>query len=181
MTNSYVLYHGPSVIDGAPIVAIATNFLGTSINPKVAASFIQTWILRAEIDPLHAITIGADRAICGNCGLRGTPTGKKADGRRCLVAPGHGALPIWKQWHRGGIPFLSERRLKAVFGGRAVRLGAYGDPAAVPIGIWRKIMTRPAYWTGDTHQWRWCHQSYKRWCMASCETEQDRIDAHALG
>lgn len=185
MANNYVLYHGPSELDGTPIVVIASNFLGTSTNAKLGSSFIQTWILCAESDPLDAVLTSADYAICGNCTRRGvaTPRGvaiPKLD-RTCLIAPGHTPLPIWKQWQRGRTPPIAERRLKAMFTGRAVRLGEYGDPAAVPIRIWRKVLARAAFWTGYTHQWRHCHQSYKRWCMASCDTEQDRNDAHALG
>jgi hypothetical protein len=45
-----VLYRGPSLLDGSPIVAIAT--IG-STNVKTGP-MVQTWILRADMNPLEA-------------------------------------------------------------------------------------------------------------------------------
>lgn len=50
MANGFVLYEGPSVLDGAPIVAIATM---STKNAKTGA-MVQTWILRANMAPLAA-------------------------------------------------------------------------------------------------------------------------------
>jgi hypothetical protein len=182
LSNNYVFYEGPSELDGTPIVAIANNFKGAGGNAKLGGNFIQTWILCAEMDPLSAMLASLDLGICGYCSLSGFAgrTGPRP-GRKCYVPPGRTPLPIWKQWQRGRTPTIKERRLAPMFAGRGIRLGSYGDPAAVPLRIWRKVMTRAAYWTGYTHQWRTCHLSYKRWCMASCDTEEDRRAAHAMG
>ena len=48
--NGRILYEGPSMLDGAPIVVIATGFAERSGNDKTGA-MIQTWILRADIPP----------------------------------------------------------------------------------------------------------------------------------
>lgn len=58
-----VLYEGPSVLDNSPIVVIAT--LNTS-NVKTG-NMVQTWILRADMNPLDASKQGLDHAICGRC------------------------------------------------------------------------------------------------------------------
>jgi hypothetical protein len=180
-SNSHVIYHGPSELDGAPIIAIATGFNGKSVNPKTGSHLIQVWILCADIEPLDAILSGADHSICGACPMRGTATPKRVVNRTCYVVVGQAPFNIWRQWNRERPHSLSPRRITAVFAGRGVRLGAYGDPAAVPRRIWRAVTAKAAFWTGYTHQWRRCHPVFADWCMASCDSEADRIEARALG
>jgi hypothetical protein len=69
--NGYILYQGPSELDGEPIVCIATGFAKASQNTKTGAE-IQTWILRADLNPYAATQTGADASICGACKHRGT-------------------------------------------------------------------------------------------------------------
>ena len=65
--KSAILYQGPSVIDGKPIVAIA---MLSRTNPKVGFA-VQTYILVDGITPLEASKNGADFSICGDCKFRG--------------------------------------------------------------------------------------------------------------
>ena len=58
-----IIYKGPSLLDGAPIVVIATY---SNRNTKTG-HVVQTYILRADINPLEASKTGADVSICGNC------------------------------------------------------------------------------------------------------------------
>jgi hypothetical protein len=58
------------MIDGEPIVVIATGFKRSSANPKTG-DMLQTWILRRDVAPFAAIHNGADASICGDCPLRG--------------------------------------------------------------------------------------------------------------
>jgi hypothetical protein len=81
----------------------------------------------------------------------------------------------------GGYPAATEDELPNLFAGLGIRLSAYGDPAAVPSQIWEAATKRAAYWTGYTHQWRTCDRIFAKWCMASCETHEDRRTAKALG
>ena len=84
----YVLHKGPSPIDGRPIVVILT--LRTS-NRKTG-QMCQVWILREDVDPVHAIRTGDDYTICGSC-----PHRKQADGSRsCYVNVGQAPLSVWK-------------------------------------------------------------------------------------
>ena len=64
--NGAVIYHGPSAIDGGPIVVIATGLTVGSANSKTGA-MIQTHIMRADVDPLTALRTGADVSVCGGC------------------------------------------------------------------------------------------------------------------
>ena len=64
--NGRVLYEGPSMLDGVPIVVIATGFAESSANDKTGA-MIQTWILRQDIPPHHAFKSGEGSSVCGGC------------------------------------------------------------------------------------------------------------------
>ena len=68
--NGVILYRGPSLIDGKPIVVIATGLKRRSKNSKTM-DMIQTWILRADINPKDAIYNGEDASISGCRALRG--------------------------------------------------------------------------------------------------------------
>ena len=70
MANGYILWEGASLIDGAPIVVIATGFASRSTNRKTGG-MVQTYILRRDIDPVSAVQSGDDASICGDCPHRG--------------------------------------------------------------------------------------------------------------
>jgi hypothetical protein len=185
--NSAELWRGPSLIDGAPIVVIVSG-LNASANSKTG-NMLQTYILRADVAPTDAIRSGADASICGDCPARGDGTGK---GRTCYVNVGQGPLAVWRAWQRGTVPHAV--RVDGLFyvggaanptcigAGRMVRLGTYGDPAAVPADVWHSLTTRAIGHTGYTHQWRKAFAAPLRTlCMASADSEQDAADARAAG
>lgn len=154
--KSGVIYQGPSLIDGKPIVVIAVY---SDRNRKTGA-VIQTYILRADMNPLDASKTGADVSICGQCPMRGTPTTdpkrKQAKDRRCYVILGQGVLIVWKSWQRGVYPCAeTEQARNAIGRGRFVRIGTYGDPAAVPDYIWAQLLQECSNWTAYTHQKPW--------------------------
>ena len=64
--------------------------------------------------------------------------------------------------------------------GRALRLGAYGDPAAVPFGIWAAVCPSAAFVNAYTHQWR-RFPELTAWCMASADTPEELAHARVLG
>jgi hypothetical protein len=90
-------------------------------------------------------------------------------------------LNVWRTAQRGKYAEASRETLAPLFANRMVRLGSYGDPAAVPAWVWEAVTSRAAGWTGYTHQWRRVGAEFSAWCMASCDTEQDRADAKARG
>jgi hypothetical protein len=194
--NGASLWRGPSLIDGAPIVAIAVGLANASSNRKTGA-MLQTYILREDLDPNHAVRVGADASICGDCPHRGSLE-RKSDGalrnrgRTCYVNVGQGPLGVWRAYKRGRYAALEPGRaapLVALGTERIVRLGTYGDPAAVPAHIWAALTLSAKGRTGYTHQWRnvggrlpWAHvQMLKGLCMASADSEADAAEAHALG
>lgn len=162
--SGFVLYEGPSLIDGQQIAVIAT--LETD-NPKTG-DMVQTWIIRADLDPITASRTGADFSICGACPLRGEanpakPTGW-ADNRACYVNLAFAVSGIFKAYKAGRYPrahnvgscfFPPDFATKGgpcIGHSRAVRLGAYGDPAAVPRWVWDNLLRFAKGWTGYSHQ-----------------------------
>jgi hypothetical protein len=198
MPNGYVIYHGPSEIDSQPIIAIATGFENKSLNRKTGPDLLQVWILREDISPVDAVLNGADFSICGSCSLRGIPEKTRVTDRKCYVPVNRAPVSVWRCYQRGAYPLtvephkvqqhcdpkypeIGQDALPDLFAGRGIRLSAYGDPAAVPCRIWYAATSRAEYWTGYTHQWRTCDRIFAKWCMASCETHDDRMLAKALG
>jgi len=76
-----VIYRGPSLIDGAPIVVVA---LWSKANRKTGG-MLQTYVIRDDMDPLKASKTGADRAICGDCPHRGNATTDPARSCGCMA------------------------------------------------------------------------------------------------
>lgn len=148
--QSAIIYRGPSLIDGGPIVVIAI----ISGRNKKTGKMIQTYILREDIDPRLASKLGLDFSICGNCPMRGTPTvkpeAKQAEDRACYVFLGQGPLIAWQSYQKGIYPDCPDL---AAFGeGLMVRLGTYGDGAAVPAYVWHGLLSRAKGFTGYSHQ-----------------------------
>ncbi len=180
--DGVVLYHGPSLINRQPIVCIATGLVRKSRN-TTTGPFMQTWILadRGE-HPLAALRSGGDEAVCGNCPHRPItrPNGRRVLGS-CYVNVGQAPLVVWQAYRRGVYPTFRGRKHLDLFRGRLIRLGSYGDPAAIPLAVWDRVCAVAAGWTGYTHQFRTCDSGYARYCMASCETVADRRLALRLG
>lgn len=178
--NGVVIYRGPSALDGAPIIVIATGMANRSTNTKTGA-LVQTWILREDVSPSEAVNSGADSSICGACPHRGIVVDGKNQGRSCYVSIWQAPRNIWESFHRGIYRDVSGDDLGALFAGKRVRLGAYGDPAAVPLAIWDAVLSQSDAHTGYTHQWRTAPVGFARYVMASCDTGSDYLAAKALG
>ena len=148
--NKAILYEGPSLIDGQPIVAIATY---SDKNTKTGL-MVQTYILCQNIDPRDANKTGQDFSICGNCPLKGIPTmdpkRKLAEKRKCYVRIDQGSLIVWKAYQKGSYPKTND--ISELGRGRMVRLGTYGDPAAVPSYVWHQLLEEAIGHTAYSHQ-----------------------------
>jgi hypothetical protein len=64
---------------------------------------------------------------------------------------------------------------------RNLRAGAYGDPAFVPLTVWRALYGDGIQGTGYTHQWRDCDPEYRQYLMASVQSLAEAVEAWALG
>lgn len=178
-----IIYRGPSMLDGSPIVVIATGFDG-SRNEKTGKEIIQTYILRDDMHPVEASRSGADVSICGGCRKRGQydESGRIAGTRECYVNLGTGVNTAWDAFQRGIYPTASRDELPGFFSDRIIRVGTYGDGAAAPAWVWHTILNAGKGRTGYTHQWRDPRFQYlKAYCMASVDSEAEAIEAHAMG
>jgi hypothetical protein len=147
-----IIYNGPSLLDGKPIVVIGTY---SKRNAKTGA-VLQTYIIRADINPLEASKTGEDYSICGPCVMRGTPTDdpnrKQAKDRDCYVNLGQGVLIVYRSYIKGIYQPVPPRILGY---NRFVRVGTYGDPSAAPQGIWEELLSEASDWTAYSHQSGW--------------------------
>jgi hypothetical protein len=171
-----VFYRGPSLLTGDPIVGILNGLEGGSLNPKTGP-LVQSWILRPDLAPMDAVRANVDDAICGDCALRGV----SGSNRTCYVPPWLGPLNVYKSFIAGRYIDASWPELQALLEARYLRLGAYGDPAAIPFEIWRVLLATAAGWSGYTHQHRRCDPRFRELLMASVDSEREFFDAGFRG
>ena len=171
----FVVYSGPSALDGSPVVVVATL---RSANRKTGR-MIQTWILRADVAPTDAVRSGADASICGACPHRGDRAAGKP--RTCYVNVGQAPGSVWRAYQRGRYAVGTLADAMAAAPGVPVRIGSYGDPAAVPPEVWSPVRSAPR-WTGYTHQWRLpAAAALRDLVMASCDSPAEAIEAARAG
>jgi hypothetical protein len=138
------------------IVVIATY---SKRNTKTG-EVVQTYILVDGMNPLDASKTGADFSICGDCAMRGEvttdPTRKQAKNRRCYVNLGQGVLIVYKSFLRGVYAIADNISARKSIGRkRFVRVGTYGDPAAVPPAVWEELLSEADTFTAYSHQSGW--------------------------
>lgn len=179
---SSVIYNGPSLLDGQPIIVVA---IVSSANSKTG-NMIQTHILRADINPLESSKTGLDASICGDCIHRGQttldPLKKTAVNRSCYVNLGQGPNVVYKAFKRGLYPTVQNMdEITAIGHNRAVRLGTYGDPAAVPAAVWDALLKSTRTHTGYTHQHNANKPTDYSRMMYSADNANDAKQAHSKG
>jgi hypothetical protein len=147
----YIIYEGQSLLDNKPIVVVA---IPKSSNDKTG-DMLQTIIMRSDIDPITASRTGEDYSICGSCVHRGVPHNGNRGGakkRSCYVMLLM-VLSVYKAYKKGNYKRIQGHDAIASIGlGLMVRLGTYGDPAAVPSYIWESLLSDAEGHTGYSHQ-----------------------------
>ena len=177
-TNGRIIYKGPSELDGTPIVVVITGLSGKGSTNGKTGAMLQTWILRDTPDTAPHVHVGqgTDGSICGDCPFSG--------GRGCYVKVFQGPRSIWACMNtgKGYDTVTTTEGLEAIGAGRKIRIGAYGDPMAVPVHVWQALTATASGWTGYTHQWRRQGSSaYAPFCMASTECPYDSATAKLSG
>ena len=192
----------PSIIDGAEIYLVFTGKpragRGGSANPKTG-KLIQSWIIRGDLLPRRAIESGDDSSVCGGCSLRpaiaralraaARERGDQTSVPTCYVRTSNAPRAVYRALQAGRYERAETLEAAAEWlRGQDVRLGSYGDPAAIPAGAWARILrhARPA--TGYTHQWAHSDPvvasnaaALRRYCMASVDSALERDQAQAAG
>jgi hypothetical protein len=171
--SGYIIYRGASLLNGAPIVAVAIT---KSTNAKTG-NMVQTYIINDNgASPVDNARELLDAAICGDCPHR------RGLGGACYVNLGQGPRAVADGVKRGIYPAGLEQAA-TLSAGRMVRLGTYGDPAAVPAYIWQALVSKAAGSTGYSHQWKSgkAGADIMALCMASADNAMDYAAAKALG
>jgi hypothetical protein len=164
-----VVYRGPSMYD--PSTIIRAVLVTESANAKTG-NMAQLFILRDDTPPHVAQRTGQDSAVCGTCPLRPYLTGG------CYVVTFQGPLSTWKATN--GHQVTGAGQIARALHGRTLRLGAYGDPAALPFHVIQYLVRLSRGATGYTHGWR-MRPDLRKYCMASVETTAGAMEATAAG
>ena len=167
-----IIYDGPSMLDGAPIICVATI---NSKNPK--ADMIQTWIMRKDMSPREASALSLDSSVCGGCQHRHSLNGS------CYVQLWQAPRTVYEAYLRGNYDKPSHiKNVTRALATQEIRLGSYGDPVAVPYHVWESLLAQSCGgWTGYTHQWRTCDREFSGIVMASCDSPEDVKLAQSMG
>lgn len=166
--TSVTAWEGPSSLTGDRIRLVITGLVKPSSNPKTGA-VAQAYILVSNRHPLDILGTKKERAICGDCPLSHNNSGA------CYV---HGRMLTN---FRKEFPAVPLGTVAEYLNGKGLRLGAYGDPTAVPFEVWQQLLTGARFHTGYTHLWRSADDRFKKILMASVESEADATIAQALG
>tara|TARA_Y100000593_G_C4295898_1_gene330642 strand:- start:45 stop:713 length:669 start_codon:yes stop_codon:yes gene_type:complete len=169
MANGNTIYSGPSKLNGQPIKSVITGTKTKSANVKTG-DMAQMWIMAANERPTDAAKSGADASVCGECPHR--PLLAKTNGvAPCYVNLGQAPNGVYKSEYSDGMPTIK----------KPLRLGAYGEPTALPFELVQDAVNNADGHTGYTHQWRTCDQRFKTLLMASVDSIGEQIEAQAQG
>lgn len=175
LRKSIVVYRGPSMLDGhtkirALLVPPASGKGGNQKIGKMNQLFI---FVDGNEPPYEAQLSGRDAAVCGDCPLR------PANGGGCYVVTAHirGTHHAWLASRKKPVEAIP----KVLH--YPLRLGAYGDPAAVPQHILDALVeASEGRVVCYTHQWRRKDsQHLQEYCMASAENLDEAAEAHGKG
>jgi hypothetical protein len=168
--KGYVLYKGPSRIDGETIVVILTL---QSTNIKTG-NMAQLWIMREDTPPHIAKKQGKDISVCGDCPIK----------NECYVVLFQGPLSVYNAYKRGTYKTLMHNHsidiLETLLKNLSIRFGAYGDPAALPLWLINAITKNCKDFTGYTHSWK-RFPGLSKYFMASVESLALKDKAKNLG
>lgn len=158
--NGVIVYDGPSMLDGSPVVVVLTSLRGKSRNEKTAGDALpmaQTYVIpRAMLDGMVPggrgaaawfinMAAGRDAAACGACELRPSIVAAiKSQGGAapdaCYVL--NGPPDVAQGIVNGSYPVVSldmaagyVRDMLAAGRIAGVRGGSWGDPAAAPFNV----------------------------------------------
>lgn len=174
--DTIVTYRGPSVFDPTSIIFSALTV--GSDNAKTG-NMPQQYIFRQDRKPTVAIKSGLDFALCGCCAARSFDLGG------CYVHGYQQRLDgYWKAWRDR--PVATDEQILHTIGYRPVRLGAYGDTAAMPpddvLRLVRLARGRVTNYTHGHLTLGWAAVEWMRhFTMLSVESEDEAREAWRRG
>ena len=168
--ETLVLYKGISLLDDeTPIMLVMSGFTKDSANTKTGP-LVQLYILPIHESPKDTYYSGS-KSVCGNC--------KYNDNNGCYVRWSN-LGSVWKSAkNQSVIPMTLSREFLE---GLRVRVGAAGDPAAIPSSVWSQLLSSCENYTGYTHQWSTpIFQDLSKFFVASVDNARENEKARALG
>ena len=178
----YIVYEGPSQLDGSPIVVIINKIKAASKNAKTGA-LVQSFIIRSDVNPVEALKTGADAAICGHC-IHRPSLAAYTGAPPCYVNVGRSVASVYKAYKRGSYTKASPGEVALYLTGLKLRIGTYGDGAAAPIDVWQQLTQFTADHVGYSHQWlnpSFDHEAWGKLVMASADTIDEAAQANLYG
>jgi hypothetical protein len=178
----YIVYEGPSLLDGSPIVIIINKIKAASRNAKTGA-LVQSFIIRSDINPVEALKTGADAAICGHC-IHRPSLAAYTGAPPCYVNVGRSVLMVYNAYKRGRYVKASPNEVAHYLTGLKLRIGTYGDGAAAPVKIWEQLTQFTSAHVGYSHQWEnpsFDHSAWAPLVMASADTIDEAAKANLYG
>lgn len=171
--TGFQLWEGPSQIDGTPIGVVVTHLTTNPLNRKLG-KMAQAWILPRDTPPNDAVREGQDRAVCGDCRFRPRNAGG------CYVPIFSAPHRVWWAWRMFGT-YKPVSEFPPNFGSKPLRVGAWGDPGAVPLEVWEGALLHVPAFTAYTHRWQHLDAERWDWCMASVDSVAEKAQANAAG
>ena len=159
------------VIEYATFFMVFTGFKSKSTNRKTG-EMIQTYLLDKATLTTEPKVFGAKCAECpmvSKCYVNHD----KQSVRRTVKKLLNGEACSYK--------FSTLDEVLPLLRGERVRLGTYGDPSALPLHDLQKICEASNGWTGYTHFFKEIDSDYALFLMASVESLEGELLAHALG
>jgi len=178
----YIVYEGPSLLDGSPIVVIINKIKAASKNAKTGA-LVQSFIIRSDVNPVIALKTGDDAAICGHC-IHRPSLAAYTGAPPCYVNVGRSVASVYKAYKRGSYTKASPAEVALYLTGLKLRIGTYGDGAAAPIDVWQQLTQFTAGHVGYSHQWlnpSFDHAQWAKLVMASADTIDEAAQANLYG
>lgn len=100
--------------------------------------------------------------------------------RTCYVTVVNAPSHVWRSFKRGIYSAPSLAECAAALAGQTIRIGAYGDPAALPMSVWTTVLANAKAVTGYTHAWR-SYPALQAYAMASVDTPAEYLEAKRQG
>lgn len=186
LPRSVIVWCGSSNFNHAPIELVLSHLTFEPSNAKIG-DMVQAWIIAADEHPQETIKEGREtgnHSVCGNC--------EHYKSKACYVNTKYiGSI------YRGQKATLDMNNaedldlLRELLAGFILRMGAWGDPMAVPAWLWLHLAQMAKGHTGYTHAWsmilrdraKWAHSysDYRFVLMASTDSAQETAAAQELG
>ena len=163
LSNSVLIHRQASRFDKKTEVGV---FLQQTSKNSKTGNMVQLLIIRLGVHPSEAVKNGMDKAICNTCKHMLQPDGSRSCYCNVLFIAGS----IWNAYKRGNIDKVNLNTASELCRGRVVRLGSYGDPAAIDPRVWTELLAHSTRHTGYTHNWQHERNSLKRTVMASVDS-----------